>query len=182
MPKTSPTSAIVRAVLLGQDAESLVTTSQDCVTADFEGLLGDKHRGFTRLADSRTPWYPRGVPIRNDRQVSIVSVEELNNTAQALGLPHLQAEWLGANLLLEGLPDLSLTPPNTRLFFPSGAVLIVTTENHPCKFPGQIIARETGLENAPVLFPNLAIHKRGVVACVEHPGVIAAGEIVKIKV
>jgi hypothetical protein len=173
--------AVVRAVLLGQHPSSLVTTAQTQVTADLEGLRGDKHRGFTRLSDSRTPWYRRGLPIRNDRQVSLVSVEELRLVADALGLPALQPEWLGANLLIEGVSRLSKLPPNTRLFFPSGAVLIVTGENHPCKWPGEIIALQTGQTEAPRLFPKLARHKRGVVACVEHPGLIVSGDILQFR-
>ncbi|MFM8321040.1 MAG: MOSC domain-containing protein, partial [Chloroflexota bacterium] len=117
MPNTTEKTGILRAVYLGLDPDTFFTTAQPELTAEFTGFAGDKHAGFTRPADSRTPWYPRGTQIRNDRQLSLVSVEELAEVARLLQVPEIQPEWLGANLLIVGVPDLSLLPPNTRLFF-----------------------------------------------------------------
>jgi len=167
-------------VYLGLEAKSLVTTRQDQVQVVFEGFAGDKHAGFTRPADSRTPQYPRGAPIRNERQVSIVSVEELRQIAAALGLPEILPEWLGANLALEGIPNLTQLPPGTRLYFPQQAALVVTAENRPCSGPGRVLQeryQRPGLESA---FPKAAMHRRGLVAVVERPGVIGAGDAVTV--
>jgi len=179
---TSPSStqAVVRGVYLGADAHTFVTTPQTQVTAVFAGLEGDKHAGFTAPADSRTPWYPRGSEMRNNRQVSLVSVEELAEVALALGVPEVRAEWLGANLLVEGIPNFTLLPPNTRLLFAGGAALIVTAENLPCKGPAQVVAQQTGLAETEARFIKLAMHKRGLVACVDRPGIICAGETIRI--
>ena len=64
-------------VLLCREADSILSTPISQVEATFEGLIGEKHSGFTRPADSRTPYYTRGTPIRNTRQVSIISAEEM---------------------------------------------------------------------------------------------------------
>ncbi len=126
-------------VYLGLDPVSFVTTPQPQVMVTFAGFEGDRHAGIIRKADSRTPHYPRGTEIRNDRQISIVSVEELAQIAAAMDVPEIKPEWLGANLSLEGIPRLTCLPPMTRLYFSSGAVLVVQAENLPCQHPGKII-------------------------------------------
>ncbi len=174
---------VVASVLLGLNKTSLVTSPVDRVEADFEGFPGDRHAGLTRPSDSRTPHYPRGTPIRNDRQVSIVSVEELAEVAARMALPEVRPEWLGANLLLEGIPLLTQLPPTTRLFFQQGAVLYISGENNPCVHPGKAIQavypQWTGLETA---FTRAAVHLRGLVAVVEKPGIIARGDSVAVKI
>ena len=173
----------VQALLLCLDPKSILSTRVHQVDAGFEGLAGDKHAGLTLLSDSRTPFYSRGSPIRNMRQVSIVSVEELAEVAQGMGLDGLQPEWLGANLALEGVPELTLLPPGTRIFFPHGAVLYLTGENLPCRNPGKVIQElfpdRPGLVD---LFVSQATHKRGVVAVVEKPGLLVDGDPVQLMV
>jgi hypothetical protein len=169
---------LVLAVLIGMEAKSLVTTRCDSVTATFEGLEGDKHGGMTRGADARTPYYKRGTPIRNIRQVSIVSQEDLDEIAASLSLPEICPEWLGANLLLKGIPHLSLLPPGTRLVFPQGAVLRVEEENQPCTGPGKMIAAQYQDNKLTSRFVKAAMQRRGIVATVELPGLIAAGDVV----
>jgi hypothetical protein len=169
-------------VLLGQDPQSLVTTPVHQAEVTFEGLTGDKHSGMTRGADSRTPYYKRGTPIRNYRQVSIVSQEDLTETAAALGVTELCPEWLGANLLLSGIPRLSLLPPGTRLVFSGGAVLRVEEENHPCLGPGKVVAAQYGDQKLASRFVKKAMHRRGVVATVELPGTITSVDTVIVEV
>ena len=172
----------VASVLLGSDAHSLVTTKCDRCTATFDGLEGDKHSGQTRRADARTPYYPRGTVIRNDRQVSLVSVEDLVQIATAMNVPEIHPEWLGANLLLRNIPKLTLLPPCTRLAFAGGAVLVVEHENQPCIGPGKVIATQYARPELGALFPKAALQLRGVVACVEKPGFINAGDEVIVEV
>lgn len=180
--QSSPTGSVV-SVLLGTQIDSLVTTPVDQVEATFEGFPGDRHAGLTRPSDTRTPHYPRGAVIRNDRQVSIISVEEMAEVARRMELPEIRPEWLGANLLLEGVLLLTRLPPATRLFFEQGAVLYVSGENNPCIHPGRIIqAVYPQQQDLAAAFTKAAAHLRGLVAVVEKPGVIARGDSVAVKI
>lgn len=162
-------------------ADYLLTTPAPRVEVRLEGFAGDRHAGFTRLADNRTPFYPRGTVIGNSRQVSIISVEELAALATALGVPRLEASWLGANLLIEGVPRLSKLPPTSRLFFPDEATLLISAENHPCVFPGKAIQhRYPEVAELARVFPLRARGLRGLVAWVERPGTIRCGDTVRI--
>ena len=105
------------------DAQGFVSSQVAGLDLDFEGIPGERHVGFTRPADARVPWYKRGTVIRNVRHVSLVSVEELAQIADLMGLSAIQPEWLGANIVLAGLPRLSFLPTGSRLFFAGGAVL-----------------------------------------------------------
>lgn len=147
----------------------------DRLVITFDGIEGDCHASRNRLSDSRMlNQYQRGTPVANSRQLSLVSSEELAEIAGLLSIPALPPEWVGANLLFSGIPDLTLLPPSTRLMFSSGATLIVDLENAPCRYPAEIIERHHpghGLD-----FPKKAKHKRGVVARVEREGVIARSD------
>ncbi len=130
----------------------------------LEGFAGDRHAGVTKLADNRTPFYPRGTVIGNSRQVWLVSAEELAEIAAALGVPRI-----------------STIPPPTRLFFPDEATLLVTAQNFPCVFPGKAVQQQypeaPGLDR---LFPKHAYGLRGLVAWVEQSGTIREGDPVRI--
>ena len=172
----------VQSVLVGRNPGSLVSTPQPQVNVTFEGFEGDQHSGITHPSDGRTPFYPRGTLIRNSRQVSLVSQEELEQIASALTLPEVRPEWLGANLLLEGIPSFSLLPPMTRLFFGSGAVLMIMDENLPCSNPGKVLQEQfSQVSNLAGEFPRAALHKRGLVAVVDRPGTIQVGDEVHVQ-
>lgn len=179
---TSPPLNALEPKLASPDAAYLVSTPVPEVRVTLEGFAGDRHAGFTRRADNRTPFYPRGTVIGNSRQVSIVSVEELTAMATALGVPRIEAAWIGANLVVEGVPRLSTLPPTIRFFFPDEATLLITAENHPCIFPGKAIQHRypeiPGLARA---FPKHARGLRGLVAWVERPGTIRTGDTVRIE-
>ena len=168
-------------VLVGREAKSLVSTAQAEVAVSLEGFEGDKHAGYTMRSNARQPHFPRGTLLHNSRQVSLVSVEELAEIAARLGLPRLEAAWLGANLCLTDLPHLTDLPPGTRLFFPQEAVLVVEGENTPCRGPGKIIQEH--YPDRPKLttaFPKAALRRRGLVGWVERAGIIRADDRVKI--
>jgi MOSC domain-containing protein YiiM len=133
----------VAALLVNPDEKSgIESEAVDRVVARFEGLEGDRHWGATRPACVRViRQYKKGTPIRNVRQFSIVSSEELAEIAAAMSIPAIRPEWLGANILVTGIPDLTLLPPASRLLFSSGAVLTTDTENAPCRFPAEVIER-----------------------------------------
>lgn len=171
----------LKTLLIGNDPDSLLTVRRNAVPVSLEGLEGDKHSGFTRASDSRTPFYERGTLIRNDRQISIVSYEELSRIADRLGLPEILPEWLGANLEMADVLDVTLLPPTTRIFFPQGAVISITAENHPCKGPGRIIQQQYPQETDLIArFVKAAQHLRGVVGVVERAGVITAEDEVRV--
>lgn len=145
----------------------------------FSGMEGDCHGGITRKSDVRmVKQYKRNTEVRNSRQLSILSAEELAEVAQAMGIPAIKAEWVGANMVLRGIPDLTLLPPSTRLQFPSGAMIVVDAENHPCRYPADIIAKHHPEQKRG--FVAAAMHKRGVVGWVEAEGVIRIGDTVTI--
>jgi len=149
----------------------------------MEGFEGDNHAGMTMLANSRQPYYKRGTIIRNFRQVSILSVEELAQVARRMELSQVLAEWLGANLLLRNVPNLTQLPPSTRLFFPQDAVLVVEGENFPCNGPARLIQNQfPTMPNLVAAFLKYAMHKRGLVAWVERPGYIGTGDTVRVEV
>jgi MOSC domain-containing protein YiiM len=173
----------VRAVLVAPDQDAIEAQRQPAITLTMAGVEGDRHAGVTMLSGGRTPAYPRGTEIRNSRQVSLVSVEELGEVAAAMRVPAIEPEWLGANVLLDGIPSLSILPPSTRLFFESGAVLVVEGENGPCTIAGAVIqAAYPEVDGLTQLFPKEAIHKRGIVAWVERPGAIAQGDSVRAEI
>jgi len=172
----------VEAVLVGHQPDSLVSTRTDSFQVVYGGIHGDRHFGQTHLSGGKTKFYPRGTVIYNDRQVSLVSAEELKEIAETLKIPEILPEWLGANLLLSGIPDMTRLAPGTRLFFSSGAVLYVTRFNNPCSAAGDVIQAQyperNGLSPA---FVRHAMHRRGLVAMVDIPGLISAGDIVGVE-
>ncbi|SHM24996.1 MOSC domain-containing protein [Roseibium suaedae] len=144
---------------------------------EMAGIPGGRHSGFSRRSGGREPWYPRGTEMCNERQISILSLEELSVVAGRMELPELKAGWIGGNLALSGLPNLSLIPPRTRLVFAGGAVIRVDGDNAPCRFAGQSIAQHfPEREGLDLLFPQVAKRLRGLVGFVERSGVIRAGE------
>ena len=175
-------NGIVSGLYLGLQAGTHITTPQSQVKVSFAGFDGDQHAGLTRKSDSRTPFYKRGTLIRNERQVTIVSSAELELTARELGIPAIRPEWIGANILLDGIPNLTLLPARTRLFFAGGAVLLVTGENQPCTIAGKAIEKQVGQAGLAQRFPKAALHRRGLTATVERPGLIRAGDSVTVEV
>jgi len=146
------------------------------LTIVFDGIAGDCHSSRIMASDSRTlKQYVRGTPISNSRQVSIVSVEELALIASDLGIPEVLPEWVGANLLISGIPDFTLLPPSTMMFS-SGATLVVDLENQPCRYPADVI--EGNHPGHGLAFPKVATHRRGIVARVEREGMIRSGDTI----
>ena len=145
----------------------------------FSGMEGDCHAGMTRKSDSRMlKQYKRNTEVRNSRQVSILSLEELAEVAERMGIPAVKPEWVGANMVIRGIPDLTLLPPSTRLQFSSGAMIVVDAENYPCRYPADIIAKHH--PEARKGFVSAAMHKRGVVGWVEAEGVVCKGDAITI--
>ncbi len=172
----SKLTGIVVALLSNPDRKSgLEKARKDRVDISFDGIVGDCHAGRTYASDSRLlKQYKRGVPIANTRQLSVLTEEQLAEITAALEISRLEPEWLGANLVTSGIPDLTFLPPSTRMMFSSGATLIVDGENAPCRYVSDVINKHHPGKGDP--FPKVARHKRGLVAWVEKEGAISVGD------
>lgn len=161
------------------------TVADEAITLSFEGIEDDLHAGWTRRSGAREPWYARGTEMRNERQLTVVASDELQRVAAAMNLVEIKPEWLGANILLDGLPELSMLPSGTLIFFAGGATLKVDAQNGPCRDAGRQVALRAGMTDrmaGELLFPKAAKRLRGVVAWVEKPGTIRRGEIASVRV
>jgi MOSC domain len=161
--------------------EDLSSSRVASVEVNYAGLTGESHSGLVRSSCVRVRHqYPQGTEIRNTRQISIISIEELAIIADNMGIAELKPEWLGANLLVSGIPNFSQIPPSTRMIFAGGASLVVDLENSPCKYPGEIIERHhPGFGN---LFAKAAVGRRGVTAWVEREGQINTDDSIKLYI
>ncbi len=155
------------------------------IALDLQGIAGTRHYGFTRKAGPREPWYKRGMEMRSGRQITAVSREELTTIAAAMKIDNIAPEWIGANIVVSGIPNFTLLPPGTRIVF-AEATIVVEAPNAPCRISGKAIARHLTPDAPPggldLAFPAKAKAQRGVVASVERAGTIRAGEPVTVKV
>ena len=139
--------------------DHFVTQAVDALPLSFEGIEGDFHAGHTRRSGGREPWYPRGTEMRNERQLSIVAPDELAIVAERMGIAEIKPEWIGANLLLDGVPMLSMLPAGTILFFKGGVTIKIDGQNAPCRIAGRSIAEHAGMADhdaGSLLFPKVA--------------------------
>jgi len=161
------------------------TAAVEALALGFEGIEGDFHAGTTRRSGGREPWYTRGTQMRNERQLSIVAADELAVVAQRMGIDRILPEWIGANLVLAGVPRLSMLPAGTLLFFAGGATVKVDAQNGPCRIAGRQVALRAGMadvDGGALAFAKMARRLRGLVGWVEKPGTVTAGETVSVRV
>ncbi len=163
--------------LFKAEGRSFQTTPVDQLALTFEGIPGDYHAGHSRKSGAREPWYPRGTEIRNERQLSLLDVEELRLVARRLNIPELLPEWIGGNLLIKGLPNLTRLPPRTILKFEGGVTIRIDGDNGPCRESGRAIAAQfEGRDDIEHEFSKQAKNLRGLVGWVEKEGTIHTGE------
>jgi MOSC domain-containing protein YiiM len=161
---------------LADVAGSFQSRAVERLELTYAGLEGDRHAGLTSPAGPRQDYLDPEVVVRNSRQLSLLSLEELAATAAALGLARLEPTWLGANVVLSGAAALTATGPSTRLLFPSGAVLVVDGDNAPCTKSGAAVARALGDPSLTFRYVKAAHRRRGLVAWVEREGPICLGD------
>jgi hypothetical protein len=159
---------------IGKD---FVSEAVDVLDLSFGGIEGDVHGGPTRLSGGREPWYKRGTEMRNERQLSLLAPDELALAAEALGIPEIRPEWIGGNMLIEGIANFTHLPPRTLLFFEGGVTVKIDGDNAPCRLAGRSIARHVAdRDDIEMGFPKVAKNRRGLVGWIEKPGRVAVGE------
>ncbi|WP_238368722.1 MOSC domain-containing protein [Mesobacterium pallidum] len=185
MPALKPTRFEARITWLGRvphrDADEIETLALNEMALEFGGMAGEVHAGRTRPSCSRVlSQHPRNTEIANVRQLSLLSAEELALIAQRMETDRLDPAWLGASVVLDGIPDFTHLPPSSRLQGPDGVTLVVDMENRPCQLPAKTIAqhdRDLGRRFKPA-----AEGLRGVTAWVERPGKLRLGDTMRLHV
>ena len=185
MPALIPTDFVADVVWLGvtpnRDA-ALQSAPRDILQLSYAGPEGEDHAGLTRPSDSRVlAQYARGTEIRNVRQLSILSAEEIAAIAKEMGLADLAPTFFGATMVLRGIPDFTRVPPSSRLQDEdSGATLTIDMENRPCTLVSrEIEATHPGFGKA---FKPAAERRRGVTAWVEREGEIRLGARLRLHI
>lgn len=160
---------------------ALESRGQTALKVSFAGPEGEAHGGLTRPSCSRVlGLYKRNTEIRNTRQLSILSAEDLAAIAAKMGLDSLDPALVGASMVIEGIPDFSHLPPSSRLQGTHGATLVVDMNNRPCTLPARPIeTRHPGFGKA---FKAAAKGRRGITAWVEREGSFALGEAVHLHI
>ncbi|MEM8693261.1 MAG: MOSC domain-containing protein [Pseudomonadota bacterium] len=178
MPALMKTDILAEVVWLGtvgQGSKNIRSEANESLTLSFEGVAGEAHYGAERASCSRvTSQHPKGTRIRNVRQLSVLSQEDLDAVAAKMGLERLDPRHLGATLILKGIPDFTHVPPSARIQGPDGATLVVDMENRPCHLPAREIEKD--LAGFGARFKAAAEGRRGVTAWVEREGQLALGD------
>ena len=185
MPALKPTEYYAEVIWLGvvttMDRQALLSETRDALDLRFDGIAGSVHGGWTRESCSRVKsQYPKGTEIRNERQLSIISREELDQIAAGMGVDSIDPARLGANMVLRGIADFSHVPPSSRLQGPSGATVAIDMQNRPCQFPAKSI--ETVAPGLGKGFKPAAEGRRGVTAGVAREGLVKLGDQMRLHV
>ncbi|SLN50901.1 MOSC domain-containing protein [Roseisalinus antarcticus] len=185
MPALIPTDHFATITWLGRvtdrDTKEISAEAIDEMPLTLAGFEGEFHAGLTRPSCSRVlGQYPRGTEIRNTRQMSILSAEEIAEIATDLGLDALDPAWLGASIVVSGIADFSHLPPAARLQSESGTTVTIDLQNGPCQFPAMTI--EAARPGHGKRFKPVAEGKRGVTAWVERAGVLRVGDRMRLHV
>ena len=184
MPALVPTDIIGTITWLGvvsEEREGIRSAARDSVDVSFAGVEGEIHGGRTRPSCSRgTQQHPRDTEIANVRQFAVVSAEELAQIAADLELDSIAPEWLGASIVIEGIPDFSHIPPSARLQTENGTTLVVDMQNRPCQFPAKEIEKEH--KGHGKRFKPVAEGRRGVTAWVEREGSLSVGDKIRLHI
>ncbi len=184
MPALKPTDFIAKIVWLGANpdrAAGLPSQPLQDMEMTFAGYAGESHAGLTRPSCSRVvSQHPRGTDIRNVRQMTILSVEDLAAIAETMGVDHLDPALVGASMVIEGIPDFTHVPPSSRLQGEDGVTVVVDMENRPCHLPAKPIDAEGPGQGKS--FKTAAVGRRGVTAWVEREGVLRVGETLRLHI
>lgn len=184
MPALIPTDHFATITWLGlvpDRAAGLKALPQEALTLGFAGPVGEDHGGLTRPSCSRVlSQHPRDTPIRNTRQLCVMSAEEIAAIAAKMGLETLDPGYMGVSMVIEGIADFTHVPPSSRLQGPSGATIVVDMENRPCVLPAREI--EADMPGYGKAFKAAATDRRGVTGWVEREGIVQLGERLRLHI
>lgn len=183
LKSTDITGRIAWLGLVSRDGDEgqIRSAPREEVYASFAGVEGEAHGGLTRPSCVRVKtMHPEGTEIANVRQFSILSAEEMAEIAAEIGLERLEPEWLGASIVVEGIPDFTHLPPSARLQTEAGTTLVIDMHNRPCHFPGMEIEKDRPGHGKP--FMRAAEGRRGVTAWVEREGPLAVGDSLRLHI
>ena len=184
MPALLPTDFTAKITWLGrveEGAEGIRSAPLQAVEASYAGVAGEVHAGLTRASCVRVKdQYPEGTEIRNVRQFSILSAEEMATIADEIGVESLHPEWLGASIVIEGIPDFSHVPPSSRLQNADGTCLVIDMQNRPCIYPAKEIEKDRPGHGKA--FKPAAKGRRGVTAWVEREGPLRVGDELRLHI
>lgn len=184
MPALIPTDHIGRITWLGFNPDrdiSLRNQPEDELDVTFAGFAWESRSGLTRPSCSRVrSQYAPGTPIRNTRQFSIVSAEELVRIAANMGGEAIDPAWISASIVVQGIPDFTHIPPSSRLQTQDGTTLVVDMENRPCHLPAKVIDED--LPGKGRAFKAAAAGLRGITAWVECEGKLRVGDDLRLHI
>ena len=157
--------------------DHFVTEPLNELRFELEGIEGDRHFGHVRYSSGREKkYYSNQTLTRNNRQWSGVSTEEIEIIKSEMQLPEVLPEWLGANLLVSGIPNFSKLPPLSHLMIGDDKTcLVVFEENGPCIYPDKVINENVEIKSKKS-FPKAARGLRGVVGWIDKAGLIKVGD------
>jgi hypothetical protein len=169
-------------------AQGFVTAPVGALALTLDGIADDRHGGRTRPAGPREPWMPRGLALRNDRQLSALSKEDLSAVAAGLQLDGVRPELIGANLIVEGIDGFSRIAAGSHLAiggawggkgqFDGEVILKAEAYNRPCRGPGRKLAAAHGRPELEFGFVSGAKSLRGLVLSVSAAGTVRLGDAV----
>lgn len=182
----SVTAQITRLYDLKDNGSPLIRSE---LLLNFKGIESTKsvvpsqYYGYSRSSDRRYPGVALGTPIRNRRQITLISEHELLDLATALDVEFLDPEWLNVNVVIDGINLSSYLPRGTTIRCSSGAVLYVEDQNYPCRGSAAAVAKHCA-EPDRILreFVPSAIGKRGLLCSIETPGPICVGDSAQIRI
>ena len=173
--------ATVDALIVRDKQQYAPTETRALIEVSLEGIVGDVHGGFIRPSDARDKGIIRGTPVRNWRQWSAVSREELAVIAKNMGIDQVDGRALSANFVFSGIPNFTQIPKGSSIIFENGVILMVEDENEPCVGPGKEISALYP-DKKPHDFVKNAINLRGLVGVVYRAGVVRVGEMAEVVV
>lgn len=184
MAELRPTDHYAKIIWLGkvpQNRANIRAESLQQVQVTYAGFEDDYHGGLTRASCVRVrEQHPVGTEIRNTRQLSILSHEELAEIAAAIDLDTLDPALLGASMVIKGIADFSFVPPSSRLQSASGTTIVIDVENGPCNLPAKEIENDAPGHGKG--FKAVARGKRGVTAWIERTGTLSVGDELRLHV
>ncbi|WP_458789874.1 hypothetical protein [Yoonia sp. MH D7] len=113
MPALARTEQYGEIIWLGRvdPAGGLRSSAVDALTLTYAGTEGEAHSGLTRASCVRVKsQWPKGTEIRNVRQLSVMSAEEIATIAADCGLDYLDPALLGCSVVVRGISDFTHVP------------------------------------------------------------------------